>query len=864
MPVNRSKIQRQADKYVAAGKIEAAIAQYRILAEDNPRDLGTLNKIGDLYVRINKKTEAIKNFTKIAEIYAEDGFFLKAIAIYKKITKIDPTRLETLERLAALYSKQGLNTEARAQYLALVQVHLKAGEAEQAIRVYKALVEVEPQNVQHRLALAELMGKYGKPEEAATIFLELGQELDRQGNAKESARIYEMALKTSRGDPAIAERLAAALGAAGQNEKASVIAEQVLEQHPDSAAMLEVRAQGMEAAGRRDEAEETARRALQIDSNRPGAVLCLARILTARGALAEAVEAISSSMDLLMGSEHGPEAVRALEEILTRDPGHRSALEDLYRLQTTTGNKAGTLFAGEKLVEICVSERRFSEALAVANRLAELEPEVTAHRERVARIEAMAEGKEEPPPAEATGEEEQIEIEPEEEISDLAGEAEEPEAAGAPSEPALAPEEISEPEEFFEGAEIPETGAAEPPELSMEEEEFIAERLTEAEVFVKYGLADRAIEQLAAVAERFPWHVDARRRLRDLYLEEGDRARATVEAAALGRIHLNQGDRDQAAAALNEARSIDASCPAIAELEALLGVASEIAVAAPAVPPAVEPEAGVLAGGVLIEEGEAEEELVEEEAPLEEPAPEPVAAGEPPVEAPALAASEEAAAGEEIFEPAGELAPEVVAGEAIGEPPEFTGGVGSAPEAGSDDFDLAAEIDACLFSAQEADEGEAALAALEASPEGHSLDEIVSAFKKGIEKQVDAEDFETHYNLGIAYKEMGLTEEAIGEFQFAAKDPGLLPSCCSMLGLCFKEKGMLSLAVKWYRKGLDALASGGDDELMNGIRYDLAEAFEAMGEYREARDLLVEIYGINSRYRDVAARIKAIEERLQG
>ena len=102
----------------------------------------------------------------------------------------------------------------------------------------------------------------------------------------------------------------------------------------------------------------------------------------------------------------------------------------------------------------------------------------------------------------------------------------------------------------------------------------------------------------------------------------------------------------------------------------------------------------------------------------------------------------------------------------------------------------------------------------------------------------------------------------IAEFQFASKDPGRLPDCCSMLGICFREKGMAPLAVKWYRKGLDALAGGGDEDRLNGVRFDLADVLEQMGEYRQALDLFMEVYGTDSRYRDVSARIQELEKRL--
>src|SRR4029453_6089072 len=88
------------------------------------------------------------------------------------------------------------------------------------------------------------------------------------------------------------------------------------------------------------------------------------------------------------------------------------------------------------------------------------------------------------------------------------------------------------------------------------------------------------------------------------------------------------------------------------------------------------------------------------------------------------------------------------------------------------------------------------------------LADIFKEFKKGVDKQLGKEDYDTRYNLGIAYKEMGLIDEAIAEFQLAAKDEGRLLECSSMLGICFLEKGMPKLAVKWFEKGLDTPGYG--------------------------------------------------------
>ncbi|HYH45501.1 MAG TPA: tetratricopeptide repeat protein, partial [Thermoanaerobaculia bacterium] len=166
-----------------------------------------------------------------------------------------------------------------------------------------------------------------------------------------------------------------------------------------------------------------------------------------------------------------------------------------------------------------------------------------------------------------------------------------------------------------------------------------------------------------------------------------------------------------------------------------------------------------------------------------------------------------------------------------------------------DFFDLAGELEQELSQEAGLEGGE-----LLAQPIEQSLEQIVEGFKKGVAENLSPTDYDTHFNLGIAYREMGLIDEAIGEFQLAAKSPALLVSCCSMLGLCFLEKGLPELAVKWYRRGLEAPLVSEDDSL--GLLYDLGNVYETMGDRATAYKTFVELYGINTNYRDVVARIE--------
>ncbi|MEW6758539.1 MAG: hypothetical protein AB1347_09990, partial [Acidobacteriota bacterium] len=179
-------------------------------------------------------------------------------------------------------------------------------------------------------------------------------------------------------------------------------------------------------------------------------------------------------------------------------------------------------------------------------------------------------------------------------------------------------------------------------------------------------------------------------------------------------------------------------------------------------------------------------------------------------------------------------------------------------ESGKDEFlELANELGAALEGLQSSEES--LFEEAPKSPEEMSFEEVFEEFKKGVEKKVGEEDFATHYNLGIAYKEMELLDEAIGEFQLAARSPQYFVECCSMLGICFRQKGLLELAEKWYRKGLTA--QGFPEEVMTGIKYDLADTLEEMGNGEEAGVLFREVYASDASYRDIRSRIKRYSAR---
>jgi len=143
MALNKAKVLKSAEKYVIQGKISHAIAEYQKLIKEDPTDLPLVNTLGDLYVRIGNVSEAVKCFTRLAESYDNGGFVVRAIAMYKKVSKIDQGQIQSLSRLADLYLRQGLNSDARAHYLQVADYLIKKGELDNAITVYQRVVQIE-------------------------------------------------------------------------------------------------------------------------------------------------------------------------------------------------------------------------------------------------------------------------------------------------------------------------------------------------------------------------------------------------------------------------------------------------------------------------------------------------------------------------------------------------------------------------------------------------------------------------------------------------------------------------------------------------------------------------------------------------
>ena len=153
--VNQVKLRQEADAAERASRFDRAVDLLKQVVQENPRDWNTVNRIGDLYAKLNNLKAANEQYVKVARYFADDGFYLKAIAVWKKVLRNDPSMIEGNVALGDLYARQGLVAEAKQTLNVVVDEYIKRSKKREAGEVLRRLAEVDPTDMKVRIRLAE-------------------------------------------------------------------------------------------------------------------------------------------------------------------------------------------------------------------------------------------------------------------------------------------------------------------------------------------------------------------------------------------------------------------------------------------------------------------------------------------------------------------------------------------------------------------------------------------------------------------------------------------------------------------------------------------------------------------------------------
>src|SRR4026208_1513451 len=200
MAFDKAKVLKAAEKFLSQGKINAAIKEYRQIVDNDVDDLTTLNMLGDLYVRSGQQQEAVSCFERIAGHYSEQEFHLKAIAMYKKIERIRTGDPIIALKLAELYAAQGLVHDARSQYLVVADHYTRSGDNKRALEILHKIADLDPNNTEIRLKLADGYLKENMRRESAAAFVQAANRFHQIGSYDQGLDAYNKALQLVRDD----------------------------------------------------------------------------------------------------------------------------------------------------------------------------------------------------------------------------------------------------------------------------------------------------------------------------------------------------------------------------------------------------------------------------------------------------------------------------------------------------------------------------------------------------------------------------------------------------------------------------------------------------------------------------------------
>lgn len=388
MSFDKSKAMRNAERYVSQGKIRSAISEYRLVVENDPRDIATLNMLGDLYAKNSERREAVDCYLQVAEHYNTQGFSQKAIAIYNKISRIQPDSIEVSAKLAELHKVKGSLSEARAHYTTLAEHYQKNGRRLEALAMYKQIALLDPNNTEVCMSLADSYLRENQRDDAVEAYAEAGGRFSRQNRNEEAIRALMKGFDIRSTDLRILGGLVKAHSAIGRAGKAASLLEEILAEDPYNRDVLylliECCIDSQNAAG----AEKAVVKLVEIEPANYPKYLDLIRIYLNANDLESAARILSMSSEYLLAGGQADECGKWINEILERDPAQLSALRLLVRYCSWAKDESGFRLALERLHSSAATVDSIDDERFALGHLVVLRPHETRYRDRLNEINA--------------------------------------------------------------------------------------------------------------------------------------------------------------------------------------------------------------------------------------------------------------------------------------------------------------------------------------------------------------------------------------------------------------------------------------------------------------------------------------------
>jgi tetratricopeptide (TPR) repeat protein len=823
----RGKTRELAEKYVKKGKLTEAISEYKKLLTGDTQEVNVRNIISNLYLKMNQKRRALDELAQVAGHYEERGLYSQAMAVYKKISKLNPKDTDAAMKLGDLYARQGFPSEAKVEYLKVGKDLMRDNQIKRAIFLYEKLKKLDKKDPQARLALADLYIREGSPDQAVDELNEAAEIEIRGNDLKHARELLNRAKRLKADHSRTLSNLVDLLKREDEKKEALSLIDDILKKDKDNVKALRQMGNLYFDDQNLEKAEEIFSKIISLRPKDVNAKVKLGEINILQDNLDQAFELYEPMVDNFIQQQKVEKAIGLLGLIISSKKAHLPTLEGLASIYKSNDQAKNLEIVYRVILEEYHKKDLRKESLPILSELIMLCPkddEISDEYnslvkkfgapeiEKVAEV-PLEEAKEVEVPLSEERKVEEPLVEPKEEEAPSGRTLEVELPVGDEKEPVVpleeakreADETLAEPEEAE--ASLGKTVEVEPPVAEEIEPEAPLEEAKELEVpSTREGEAEEPLPE-------------------------------PKEA------EVSRGEEEKQELQLEKLREVEE--PPKAEE-----------------PPQVEKEAEEMRIPVSEEK--------EPEVPLEVTK----EAEQPPVEE---EETQEPSMGPKAMERILEREEETEI--SLKEKKEADGrldlleGTEQKLEMSLAQADLYVEqgllrnarriLENLRISYPDDDRISQKLDTISKATPQAKVDEILQRVEKvsAEETKLFGKKAYFRFNLGIAFLEQGLLDEAIEEFKLASKDKSRTVECYTVISNCYRQKKDSKEAAKWLEKALKITKEGSD--WFYALKYELGSIYEELKETEKAFALYSEIKNWNPEYKDVDRKIKVLEKKLQ-
>ena len=480
MSVDTAKQLEKAKRFVEKGRIDEAIEAYQSVLSDSPNHLESMQSLGDLFTMQKRPDRAAVYYGMLFDRLTAPREEPKAVALYIRFLKQHQQPPERVARFALLLQKQNRTDEAIEQFTSAALAYELSGKGEDALACFVRITQLDPENRDRHIAVAQLAERLGNRAAASRGYLSAGQ-LSTQ-NDDEAVGFFAKAHQLAPNDRSAALLYAQALLRKGDVAAAAALLAPLGESEKD-AAFLETYAEALMRSGQLDAARAVLDRMANQGAGSAEKVFSLAKEFLRSGKEDQAVDLLGATKKSMLAARRESEFGSALDQLVEEFPKSLRLAQFWAAFYGEINRETKYFNALGRLFDLNMASNHFPGACEAFEKLVEIDPYDSRNQERLDMLKGRV------------GDEFLSRVK-----SRLSN------AATHPSDvPAL---------ERRKGK------SSEPATVAQEEVQTgqtLEDLLVQAEIFVQYSLQSKAIERLQRIVELFPGEAENNERLRGLF-----------------------------------------------------------------------------------------------------------------------------------------------------------------------------------------------------------------------------------------------------------------------------------------------------------------------------------------------------------